>query len=109
MRVPDTGDLGLWLIAQPFGTVLYPCESLDALAKKVVILGQGPIGLTFTQVLSAMMPSVLVAVDLQEYRLSKALELGADVTTNPATEDVTRCYRPRHRTRRRGHRGGDCG
>ena len=75
-------------MAQPLGTVLYPCESLNVLARKVVVLGQGPLGLGFTQILAGMMPSELVAVDLLDYRLDFARQLGASVCVNPGRESV---------------------
>lgn len=88
VRVPDDRDLSLWLMAQPLGTVLYPCQSLNVLGKKVVILGQGPIGLSFTQILAGMRPLELIAVDILDYRLDYAKQLGASVVVNSSRDDV---------------------
>jgi L-iditol 2-dehydrogenase len=86
--VPDEGDLSLWVLAQPIGTVLYPCASLEAVGRTVVVFGQGPLGLAFTQILGGMRPLELIAVDLHDYRLDHARALGASVGVNPARDDI---------------------
>jgi threonine dehydrogenase-like Zn-dependent dehydrogenase len=88
VKVPGDRDLSIWLMAQPLGTVLYPCQSLNVLGRSVVVLGQGPIGLTFTQILAGMRPLELIAVDVLDYRLEVARELGATVVVNSARDDI---------------------
>ncbi len=88
VRLPDEHDLSLWVMAQPVGTVLYPCASLNALGQTIVVFGQGPLGLLFTQILGGMRPSSLLAVDLLDYRLEHARRLGASAVLNPARDDI---------------------
>lgn len=52
----------------------------------IAIFGQGPVGLSATQLAEAMGARV-IAVDVNEERLTLARELGADVTINPKEND----------------------
>ena len=54
----------------------------------IAVFGQGPVGLSTTQLASAMGARV-IALDVSPERLARAKEFGADVLINPAeTEDV---------------------
>ena len=57
------------------GTV-YPAGLKDG--EKVVVVGQGPMGLVTSQCVKAMAHVTLGAVDLVDFRLAKAKEIGAD-------------------------------
>lgn len=50
----------------------------------IAIFGQGPVGLSATQ-LAAHMGARVIALDTSEERLARAKELGADVLVNPKT------------------------
>ncbi len=54
----------------------------------VLIIGMGVSGLLFTQLCRLWGAGLIVVSDLVGYRLAKALELGADVGLDPATEDL---------------------
>ncbi len=54
----------------------------------VVILGAGSMGLLLTQVAASGGAGRLVCVDVEDWRLHKALELGATHTINSRTEDL---------------------
>jgi alcohol dehydrogenase len=54
----------------------------------VAIVGAGPIGLAAILTAQLYTPGRIVAIDLAEARLEKALELGADVAVNNGTEDA---------------------
>lgn len=87
--LPSYGEPSDWVMCQPVGTVLFSCQRMGSvLGKRVVVLGQGPIGLSFTHVLSRMGVAELIAVDPLEYRLEKARERGASRTVDPLHEDV---------------------
>lgn len=87
--LPEQGSLDTWLMCQPLGTVLYSISRMgDLIDKNVVILGQGAIGLGFTRLLSGMNLRQLIAVDLEDYRLDLARELGASCTINSNCDDV---------------------
>lgn len=53
----------------------------------VVILGQGSIGLLFTQIAGEKWAKRIIAVDLLESRLEVSQRLGADLTVNASSED----------------------
>ena len=53
----------------------------------VVVIGAGPIGLA-TIMTANCTPGKIVAVDLADARLAKALDFGADVVVNNGTEDA---------------------
>lgn len=63
------------------GTV-YPAGLKDG--EKVVVIGQGPMGLVTSQCVKAMADVTLGAVDLIDFRLAKAREVGADFIYNPS-------------------------
>ena len=54
----------------------------------VVIVGAGPIGLATIMTAKLHTPGTIVAVDLADARLAKALEFGADVVVNNGNEDA---------------------
>ena len=88
--LPDEGGLDEWVMCQPSGTVLYSCRQMGSvLSKNVVIFGQGSIGLSFTMLTSRMGARNVIAVDPLDYRLEKAIQLGATHTVNPDKQDVT--------------------
>jgi len=54
----------------------------------VAIVGAGPIGLAAIMTAKLHTPSRIVAIDLADARLEKALEFGADLTINNGNEDA---------------------
>jgi alcohol dehydrogenase len=54
----------------------------------VVIVGAGPIGLATIMTAKLHTPGTIVAVDLDDTRLAKALDFGADVVVNNGSEDA---------------------
>ena len=87
-------DPAPWVLCQPLGTVIYSMQQLGSvLGKRVVVLGQGPIGLTFTDLLARAGATQVIAVDLHDYRLAKAKSMGATHTVNAAKDDVLEAVR----------------
>jgi threonine dehydrogenase-like Zn-dependent dehydrogenase len=92
--VPDVGDPALWVLCQPVGTVLYSVQQIGTiLGKRVVILGQGPIGLSFTDFIARGGARQVIVADLQDYRLDMARKLGATHTLNPTRDNVIEAIR----------------
>ena len=59
----------------------------------IAIFGQGPVGLSATQ-LAAAMGARVIALDVSDQRLARAKEFGADVLINPKqTEDVVQAIK----------------
>src|SRR6186713_2319969 len=55
----------------------------------VVVVGAGPIGLATIMTAQLHTPGRIIAIDLADARLEKALEFGADVVINNGCEDAT--------------------
>jgi threonine dehydrogenase-like Zn-dependent dehydrogenase len=53
----------------------------------LVVVGQGPVGLSATQ-LAAAMGARVIAIDVSPVRLARSREFGADVTLDPSVGDV---------------------
>lgn len=88
--IPDHGSSADWLMCQPMGTVLYAAHEWgNASDKRIAVLGQGAIGLSFTMLAAKQGALDVVGVDPLAYRLDRAREAGATATVNPATTDVT--------------------
>jgi threonine dehydrogenase-like Zn-dependent dehydrogenase len=58
----------------------------------IAIVGQGPVGLSATQ-LAAAMGARVIALDVSSERLARAKEFGADVLINPATDDPVKAIK----------------
>ena len=56
----------------------------------VAIVGAGPIGLAAIMTAKLLTPGKIVAIDLADARLAKALDFGADVAINNGSEDAAR-------------------
>lgn len=89
VKVPDEGDLGEWTMCQPAGTVLYSCQQIGTIiGKNVLILGQGGIGLSFTDICSRAGARQIITTDLLNYRLGFSKTFGATHTINPSEENI---------------------
>ncbi len=89
VALPDEGDLDEWVMCQPSGTVLYSCQQMDTiLGKRVLIFGQGSIGLSFTAITARSGARQVIAVDLEDYRLEYSKRFGATHTINPSKENL---------------------
>lgn len=76
-------------LAEPYA-VAYGCvrKAEDLKDKKVLIIGAGMIGLCVLQLVKLQKPAMIIMSDLDDNRLAKARELGADYSVNPAKEDA---------------------
>jgi threonine dehydrogenase-like Zn-dependent dehydrogenase len=92
--VADNMDSELAVLCQPAGTVLYSCQQIGAiLGQRVVVYGQGPIGLSFTDFLVRGGAEQVIVADRHDYRLEVAKRLGATHTVNAGREDVVEAVR----------------
>jgi L-iditol 2-dehydrogenase len=88
IALPDWGGLDEWVMCQHSGTVLYSAKQWgNPMGKRIAVLGQGGIGLSFTMIAEKQGALQVIGMDLHDYRLKKALELGATDTINPSKED----------------------
>jgi threonine dehydrogenase-like Zn-dependent dehydrogenase len=87
--VPMDDDGSKWVLCQPVGTVLFAVTQIGhLLGKRAVVIGQGPIGLSFTDFLVRGGCRDVIVVDKLDYRLDIAKKLGATHTLNPTRDNV---------------------
>jgi threonine 3-dehydrogenase len=60
----------------------------DIIDKTVAVVGCGPIGLMGVNIAKAVGSKKIIAIEVNEYRIKLAKELGAHVVINPLKEDV---------------------
>lgn len=77
------------VLAEPLSCVINGCEKIRINpGDRVVILGAGPMGQLFTQVLKASGAGQIIVSDLSDYRLEQAKRSGATHMLNPANNDI---------------------
>jgi len=88
-RIPDSISDDDAAFIEPMTCAIHAVNRGDIqLDDVVVIAGAGALGLGMVQVARLKTPRKLVVVDMVDERLELAREFGADVTVNPAREDV---------------------
>ena len=89
IALPDEGDISEWVMCQPSGTVLYSCQQMGTiLGKRVLVVGQGSIGLSFTAICARAGAKQVIATDLFDYRLEYSKRFGATHTINPSKQNL---------------------
>lgn len=80
-------------LVEPLSTVIYGLRKLTLEADSNILLnGSGPIGLLFLQALKYQDFNSLTVADLNDAKLQKALDAGADYVVNPSKEDAASAY-----------------
>lgn len=74
-------------IQEPLGNAVHTVLSGDIIGKTIAIVGCGPIGIMAVAVAKAVGAAKVIAIEVNEYRLNMAKELGADVLINPIKEE----------------------
>ncbi|HYF79505.1 MAG TPA: zinc-binding dehydrogenase, partial [Symbiobacteriaceae bacterium] len=72
---------------EPLGNAMHTAMEGDLTAQTVMITGCGPIGIMAVPIAKHAGAELVVAMDVNEYRLDMAKRLGADVLINPMKED----------------------
>lgn len=76
------------LMTQPLGTVVWAFQKLQSVFDQhTVVVGQGPMGLLFTRMLSQMGARTVTVLDGLGYRLEVAQQMGATHTVDVSRED----------------------
>jgi L-iditol 2-dehydrogenase len=94
-RLPaGVNDIGGFVIAQPFATVLRALSrTRPPINERCAVVGQGPIGLMFTYMLRRMGASQVIAIDLVRWRLDWARRLGATDVVDASTVGTIQAVR----------------
>lgn len=89
VALPDEGDLTEWVTCQPAGTVIHGCQKVGTLlGKRVLIIGQGSIGLSFTAICYRSGARQVIVADPLDYRLEYSRRFGATHTVNPDKDSL---------------------
>ena len=89
IKLPDWGDLSEWVMCQHSGTALFSARQWgNPMGRRIAVLGQGGIGLTFTMIAEKQGAGQIVGIDLEEYRCKTSSSLGATHTINASNDDV---------------------
>jgi threonine 3-dehydrogenase len=75
-------------IQEPLGNAVHTMLHFDIKDKTVAVVGCGPLGLMGVNIAKAVGAKKIIAIEINEYRIQLAKELGAHVTINPLKEDV---------------------
>jgi threonine dehydrogenase-like Zn-dependent dehydrogenase len=82
------------LMTQPLGTVIWAVQKLgNIIDQDAVVVGQGPMGLMFTHMLSNLGCRNVIALDKLDYRLEAAKKMRATHTINVDQEDAEAAVR----------------
>lgn len=85
-RIPETLPYEQAALLEPLACAVHGCDRIPAkTGDRVVVIGAGPIGLMFMDLL-ALQGCQVISVDLSEYRLKESKNFGARETVN-AGED----------------------
>jgi threonine dehydrogenase-like Zn-dependent dehydrogenase len=88
-KIPDSISFDDAAIIEPLACAIHTVNRGEiGLEDVVVIAGAGPLGLFMVQVAHLKTPKKLIVVDPVDARLELAKTYGADLTINPAKEDV---------------------
>ena len=88
-RLPDELSLDEGALVEPASVATHAVEMAGPLlGRTVVVLGSGAVGLMVSMVARMAGARCVVAVDLPQRRLDKALRLGADAAINAREADV---------------------
>lgn len=90
-RVPDEMPLEQALLIEPYSCSKHCIDRAAPTNEDFVVLsGVGTLGLGMIGALRKRNPRKLVALDINEARLAKAREFGADIVMNPQKENVVK-------------------
>ncbi len=75
-------------IQEPLGNAVHTMLHFKITGKTVAVVGCGPIGMMGVNLAKAVGASKIIAIEINDYRIKLAKELGADVVINPLKENV---------------------
>ena len=89
--IPVHDSLGMEqaVLAQLLGCVIWALKKVDNLYDKdVVVIGQGPAGIFFSNLIANMGAKRVIGLDLEDHRLGIASQMGATHTINANASDI---------------------
>ena len=90
-KVPKELPLRDALLIEPYACSKHAVDRADIGCEDVVVIsGAGTLGLGMVSYARMKNPKTLISLDMQDIRLAKALEFGADMAWNPGRDDVVK-------------------
>lgn len=90
-KIPDGMPLEQALLIEPYACSKHCVDRAGITNEDFVVLsGAGTLGLGMVGAIRKRNPAVLAVLDMNDLRLAKAKEFGADIVMNPGKEDVVR-------------------
>jgi L-iditol 2-dehydrogenase len=90
MHMPRQKDTSVMLMTQLLGAVVHCCRRINNVwGMNTVVIGQGPVGLLFNSMLKNMGATRVIGVDILDYRLRIAKEMGATHTIDSSKQNVS--------------------
>ena len=87
--VPPNMPIEQAVLIEPYGCSFHCVERAQVTTTDVVVLsGAGTLGLGMVGALKQANPKCLIVLDMDDARLKKAKEFGADIVMNPSKQDV---------------------
>jgi threonine 3-dehydrogenase len=90
---PPDMDPDIATIQEPFGNAVYTVLSGEVAGRSLLVMGCGPIGLMAVAIAKASGAGPIFAVDINEYRLKMAEQVGATRVINGMEEDAVEVIR----------------
>ena len=88
-RVPEDMTLEQALLVEPYGCSKHAVDRGSITNEDVVVIsGAGTLGLGMVTYARMKNPKLLISLDMQDERLAKAKEFGADLVFNPGKCDI---------------------
>jgi len=89
LRLPDDMSFELGALVEPLAVAVHALGRVkQGDARKILVLGAGPIGNLVAQAAEAYGANEVMITDLSEYRLGVAKECGVDHVLNPKNENI---------------------
>ncbi len=93
-KIPEHMPFEKALLVEPYACAKHAVDRAQIGCEDVVVIsGAGTLGLAMTTYACMKNPAKLIVLDLDEKRLAKAREFGADCTMDPSKEDVVQAIR----------------
>lgn len=87
--VPDAIKNEHAAIFDPLGNAMHTCMTVPLSGKKILIAGAGPIGLMCIAMARSLGANHITVVEVNDARLAKAKEMGADTAVHPTDQKDT--------------------
>ncbi len=75
-------------VLEPLGNAIHTISQFDITGKHVAVVGCGPIGLMAVNAAKALGAARVIALEIDEYRIQLAYDMGAHVVINPKKENA---------------------